>query len=126
MQTIDIELGDFTRRSRSVVLAHTATALRRGLEPGEEVLLRDRHLGYFAARVADIDFELADTVYRLELGVRMSADEAARWAARPLVPAAAPVSREELLDLLGQVRTTARTLESALPRHRHEGVAVTR
>ncbi|HEY0890342.1 MAG TPA: hypothetical protein VGE38_12085 [Nocardioides sp.] len=124
METIDVELGEFTRRSRSVVLRHTDTSLRRGLEPGEEILVRDPRLGYFAATVADIDFELADTVYRVELGVRLSIHEAAERALRPMVVGAAPVGRQELLDLLGQLRSVAHTLQTGLAKD--EDVAVPR
>lgn len=116
METIDIELGEFTRRSRSVVLRHTATALRRGLEPGEQVLLRDPRLGCFTASVVDIDFDLDDTVYRVELGVRISDQEAAERARRPVSDGGAPVGRQELLGLLGQLRSAAHTLQHGLGR----------
>lgn len=68
MELIDIELSEFTRRSRSLVVAHADSGLRRGLEYGERVLLHTGGDEYRTAVVADIDFELDDTSYRLVLG----------------------------------------------------------
>jgi hypothetical protein len=69
------------------------------------VLLHDRVRGFWAARVADLDFELADTVYRLDIGVRLSAAEASELAlGRREAAAPGPVSKQELLDLLGRLR----------------------
>lgn len=107
METIDVALGEFTRRSRSVAVRHTDTTLTRGLEPREQVLVHDPSVGYYAATVADIDFEPADTIYRLELGVRLSDQEATERALRPVVAGAAPVTRQDLLDLLRDLRSGA-------------------
>jgi hypothetical protein len=67
VEIIGMELSEFTRRSRSVVLRHYASSLSRRLEYGERVLL---HTGteYRAAVVADIDVDLEDIQYRLVLG----------------------------------------------------------
>ncbi|MFW6775763.1 hypothetical protein ACOACO_15875 [Nocardioides sp. CPCC 205120] len=67
METIDIALAPFALRSRSVVLAHGATGLARGLEPGETVVLRDEQGNLHTAHVADLDFGLEETYYRLAL-----------------------------------------------------------
>jgi hypothetical protein len=73
VELIDIELSEFTRRSRSLVVAHTATELDRGLEYGERVLVHTDG-EYRTAVVVDIDFALEDTHYRLVLGGRVPAD----------------------------------------------------
>lgn len=67
METLQLALSEFTRRSRSVLVAHRSTTLERGLEPGETVLIQDGETIRVAA-VADISFDLTDTHYRLELG----------------------------------------------------------
>lgn len=74
MELIDVELSEFTRRSRSFVLTHRASGLRRGLEYGERVLLHTGGDEYRTAVVADVDFDLADTHYRLILGGRVPAE----------------------------------------------------
>lgn len=67
MELIDVEISEFTRRSRSFLLTHEATGLVRGLEYGERVLL---HTGaeYRTAVVADIDHDREHAYYRLVLG----------------------------------------------------------
>lgn len=67
MEVIGLELTEFTRRSRSVVLRHDAAGLGRRLEYGERVLL-DTGAEYRAAVVADIDLDVDDVQYRLVLG----------------------------------------------------------
>jgi hypothetical protein len=67
VEVIGLELTEFTRRSRSVVLRHHAAGLARRLEYGERVLL-DTGSEYRAAVVADIDVDLEDVQYRLVLG----------------------------------------------------------
>ena len=74
MELIDVELSEFTRRSRSFVLAHRASGLGRDLEYGERVLLHTGGDEYRTAVVADIDSALADTVYRLILGGQVPAE----------------------------------------------------
>lgn len=74
METLELTLSEFTRRSRSVLVAHSATSLTRGLEPGETVVVRDGET-HLTAGVADISFDLTDTYYRLELGRELSAHE---------------------------------------------------
>lgn len=101
MELIDIELSEFTRRSRSVVVAHGAAGLERGLEYGERVLL---HTGdeYRTAVVADIDFDLEDTHYRLILGGRVPAELAQdRIEANPS-PVSGRVSVHDIADMLAR------------------------
>jgi hypothetical protein len=75
METLELTLTEFTRRSGSVLVKHGATSLRRGLEQGETVLVRDG-ASYRTATVADVTFELTDTHYRLVLGPVISEAEA--------------------------------------------------
>lgn len=101
MELIDIELTEFTRRSRSVVLAHRAAGIGRGLEYGERVLLHTDG-EYRTAVVADIDFDLEDTHYRLILGGRVPAD-----LAREKIDGTAPaisgrVSVHDIADMLAR------------------------
>lgn len=101
MELIDIELSEFTRRSRSLVLAHREAGLDRGLEYGERVLL---HTGdeYRTAVVADIDFTLDDTQYRLVLGGRVPAEIALERAGRPSSTVSGRVSVHDVADMLAR------------------------
>ena len=103
MELIETELSDFTRRSRSLVVAHGQTGLSRGLEYGERVLVRSDG-EYRTAVVADIDFELDDTRYRLVLGGRVPAEMAesrllGEINARPTGGASGAVSVHDIADL---------------------------
>jgi len=73
MELIEIELSEFTRRSRSLAIQHGATGLSRGLEYGERILVRSAGV-YRTAVVADIEFTADDTHYRLVLGGRVPTD----------------------------------------------------
>jgi hypothetical protein len=117
MEAIDIDLSDFTRRCRSVSVSHVAASLPRGLEPGEQVVLHDRVHGYYTGVVADLDFEPADTVYRVEIGVRLTDLEALERLHGVLEPTGGRITRQDLLDLLGQLRSSSATVPAAA-RHR--------
>lgn len=101
MELIDIELSEFTRRSRSVVVAHGAAGLERGLEYGERVLL---HTGdeYRTAVVADIDFDLEDTHYRLILGGRVPAELAQERLEGTPATVSGRVSVHDIADMLAR------------------------
>ena len=101
MELIDIELTEFTRRSRSVVLAHGDSGLQRGLEYGERILL---HTGdeYRTAVVADIDFDLEDTHYRLVLGGRVPAELAQEKVAGTAPAVSGRVSVHDIADMLAR------------------------
>ena len=106
MELIETELTEFTRRSRSLVVMHGDTELGRGLEYGDRVLVRSAG-EYRTAVVADIDFEVSDTRYRLVLGGRVPADMAeARLLgeidARPRGGAGGPVSVHDIADMLAR------------------------
>jgi hypothetical protein len=111
METVDVELSDFTLRARSMLVSHVASGLTRGLEPGEQVIVRDATRGRFSAYVADIGFEPADTVYRLRIGVRLTEEEAAERLRGASAPAAGgTLTRQGVLDLLGELRAAGRTV----------------
>lgn len=101
MELIDIALSDFTRRSRSVVLAHSAAGLARGLEYGERVLLRTGD-EYRTAVVADIDFSLEDTHYRLVLGGLVPAELALQRAGGGNPRLSGRVSVHDIADMLAR------------------------
>jgi hypothetical protein len=105
-EVLEVDLHEFALRSRWLLLSHTAdTELSRGLEPGEKVIVHDARRGYWTARVAEILFEEADTLYRLDLGVRLG--EVAPHAEAPVQsePASGPVTEEEVHELLGELRS---------------------
>ncbi|MGY2873603.1 hypothetical protein ACVW00_000793 [Marmoricola sp. URHA0025 HA25] len=101
MELIDIELSEFTRRSRSVVLAHGDVDLARGLEYGERVLLRTDG-EYRTAVVADIDFTPTDTHYRLILGGLVPAELALERAGVTGPSVSGSVSVRDIADMLTQ------------------------
>ncbi|WP_017935780.1 hypothetical protein [Nocardioides sp. Iso805N] len=107
MKRVDLELSEFTRRAGSLLMSHTDAALDRGLEPGEQLLVRDGVERYRLATVHDISFDLTDTFYRLELGAEVDADRAEILLAE--VPAAHPthpatVGMSDVLALLQEAR----------------------
>jgi hypothetical protein len=114
---LDLELSDFTRRAGSMLVAHSATALTRGLEPGEKVLVRDRGQ-HWRATVRDVSFDLTDTHYRLELGAAVDADEAGLLLASPCTDPTSAVDTADVLDLLRRARAliAERYRADALPR----------
>lgn len=101
MELIETELSEFTRRSRSLVVSHHGAGLARGLEYGERVLVRDGD-SFRIAVVADIDFEVSDTCYRLVLGGRILAEDSARLLDQTSSASADPgrVSVHDVADLL--------------------------
>lgn len=92
MEILTVNVGELARRTHTLPVRHSDTTLGRGLEIGARVIVRDEETDLrWSATVVDLDFEVADTVYALRLGVRLEADD----------DAAAP---GPLLDLLGQLR----------------------
>lgn len=102
VELIDIELSEFTRRSRSVVLTHSASGLGRGLEYGERVLLHTGGEEYRTAVVADIDFTLDDTQYRLILGGQVPAALAVERAGATAPSVSGRVSVHDVADMLAR------------------------
>lgn len=80
MEQIQSPLTAFTLRSGSVRVSHLESGLGRGLDLGEQLVVCDPSSGlHVTATVADVDFELEDTTYRLALGREITAGEAAEW-----------------------------------------------
>lgn len=114
MEQIKVSLSPFTRRSRSLAVSHVGQGLTRGLEPGEHLLVHDPVTDeHFTAVVADVHFELADTVYRLQLGTRITAAEAAEWLA-PVDAGEDHLTTREMIDLLAELRRNEREVSAAL------------
>lgn len=90
--------------------SHVRSGLERGLELGEDVVVHCADGEFLAATVTGHDFELDDTLYRLELGVRLPLREAAvRLGVEPPDPAERPRTIgvqdvQDVLDLLGRLR----------------------
>lgn len=101
METLQLALSEFTKRSRSVLVAHGATTLDHGLEPGETVLIRDGE-SLRTATVADVTFELTDTHYRLELGRELDTTESVAIAGA--ASGGRTVDTLELVALLREAR----------------------
>lgn len=114
MEQIKVALSPFTRRSRSLAVSHVAQGLSRGLEPGEHVLVHDEAADeHFTARVADIDFGLDDTGYRIELGTRITAGEAMEWM-HPTATTDDRLTTRDIVDLLAELRRSERDVAEAL------------
>ncbi|SFC32155.1 hypothetical protein SAMN04487968_105169 [Nocardioides terrae] len=115
MQSIEVELGDFSLRRRSLLVSHVAADLPRGLEPGEQVLLHDRVRGYFSAHVADLDFTAGDTVYRVAIRRGLTDDQALERMRGTFAPTGGRITRTDLVDLLGQLRGTVAAAPAPVP-----------
>lgn len=111
MELIVTELSEFTRRSRSLAVAHGDTDLTRGLEFGERVLVRSGE-EYRSAVVVDIDFDVTDTHYRLVLGGRVPSKLAADALVGEIEPGAPSVSGKvsvyDVADLLARTGSAHR------------------
>ena len=101
--------------ARTVLVAHSRTGLRRGLDFGEAVLLRAEDDEYHVARVVDITFELDDTVYTCELGGRIPED-LARERAAGIDPLHHDLQLHEIVDLLHELRDEGYRPPEALTR----------
>lgn len=59
-----------------LIISHVESRLRRALEPGEDVVLLDLDGEYHSGFVADLRFELEDTLYVIDRGVRLPPEQA--------------------------------------------------
>lgn len=114
MQQIRATLTPFTLRSGSLRVSHVQAGLARGLDEGEPVLLHDPASGaHHTAVVVDVDFELEDTTYRLELGSAITAEEATEW----MLPVEAlpddRVTTRDIVELLAELRRSRRDVAQA-------------
>jgi hypothetical protein len=114
MQQIRATLTPFTIRSGSMRVSHTDCRLPRGLDHGEHVLVHDPATGIdHAAVVADVDFELEDTTYRLELGSRITTEQAAQWSQPDGSLPTDWVTTSDIVELLGALRKSSASIETA-------------
>ena len=118
MELIEVAELARGRDAGTVVVAHSETTLRRGLEFGEEVVVREAGADFHAAVVVEIAFELDDTLYTLILGTRLPPD----LARERLDPDRHDVELHELVDLLGDVRHLRPVDPDALVRPRLQTV----
>ncbi|MBM7516378.1 hypothetical protein [Nocardioides nitrophenolicus] len=113
MEQIVVALSPFTRRSRSLAVGHVGAGLRCGLEPGQHVVVHDPEADeHFTAVVADVTYELADTTYRIEIGTRITAAEAAECLAPP--PLDDRLTTQDIVALLAELRRSERDVSAAL------------
>ncbi|TIC85959.1 hypothetical protein E8D34_12755 [Nocardioides sp. GY 10113] len=111
---IEATLTPFTQRSRSVGISHTDAGLPRGLDLGEHVLVHDPATRtHFTGIVADIDFTLTDTVYRIELGTRVTSGEAAQWLNPVRERPAGGFTTRDVAHLLAALRRSEQGLAAA-------------
>lgn len=103
MEIIELDPSVQVRGERVLVVGHSATSLARGLDLDEPVVLHSQDGEFYAARVAGIEFELEDTVYTFDIGVRLPAD-LAQERADGIDPRHRALSLHDLLDLLGELR----------------------
>jgi hypothetical protein len=101
MKLIDLTLDAETLGTRSAMSLHSTLGLRRGLEFLERVVLHDPFSDEFhSGRVVGIAFELADTVYTFQVGVRLPRELALRRLASTATDDAG-IELAELAELLG-------------------------
>lgn len=86
------------------VVSHSGSGLTRGLEVDEQVVVVDPDGEFHVACVVDLEFDLEDTHYVMELGVRLP-PETVRARLADIGAATSP-ERDlgPLLDLLGRLR----------------------
>ena len=99
-----IELNSPARVSGEhvLVISHSSTALTRGLNHGEAVVLQTDHGELYAAEVIDIGFWPEDTVYTLSLGARLP-ENLARERIAGLDAEKHDLALHEIVDLLGEL-----------------------
>ncbi|MBI2243518.1 MAG: hypothetical protein HYU55_06070 [Nocardioides sp.] len=99
-----IELNSPARVSGEhvLVISHSSTALTRGLNHGEAVVLQTQDGERYAAEVIDIGFWPEDTVYTFALGARLPED-VARERIAGLDPEKHDLALHEIIDLLGEL-----------------------
>lgn len=115
MELVETAVPELSRRSRSMLVRHAATALARRLELGEEVVLHDPATGdHWSATVVDVHAagSATERAYRFELGVRLPEEHAlarlGEVTGHEKLFSEEQVDMQDLLDLLGAVRRTDR------------------
>jgi hypothetical protein len=104
MERIEVRTGAVELRDRRyITVRHSETALARGLDPDERVVLQDSDGGYRSGTVEDVEFTLDDTEYLVRLGVVLPDDLAAeRLSGVELSPEQQGI--HDVVDLIGELR----------------------
>lgn len=105
MELIGIEMSDFTRRARSILLNHADLALDIMLDEGERVVLWDSISGdYHSGTVVDVHLDGTAVQYRMEVGIRLP-EELALDRITGMRSSSTRLSNQDIVDLLEQLRT---------------------
>lgn len=109
MELITLTLDPESMRTRSAMCLHSLLGIDRGLELLERVILHDSESDEFhSGRVITIDFELTDTVYTFQIGIRLPREIAiSKLAGFP--DASKHLEVERVLELLDDVRDDTRS-----------------
>src|SRR5690606_30026477 len=115
MELIGIELSEFSRRSRSILLNHADLALDILLCEGERVVLWGPLSGdYHSGTVVDVHLDGTEVQYRMEVGIRLP-EELALDRITEMSSTSARLSNQDIVDLLGKLRAaTMPTLNPGL------------
>ncbi len=111
MELIEVAASCVAQPDGAIVVHHTSTRLRRGLEHGEDVVLLDVEGQFRAGTVTDIEFTLDDTLYTIAPGVLLPSEAAAARLTdvpEPSAPSSGGLTVQSVLDLLGELRDRAR------------------
>ncbi len=110
MELIGIEMSDFTRRARSMLLNHADLALDFALDEGERLVLWDALSGdYHSGTVVDVDRFGSEVQYRVEIGIRLP-EELALDRITGMRSTTARLSNQDIVDLLEQLRVATAPL----------------
>ena len=107
MELIELKGAIRVAGGHVLVIPHSQTSLRRGLNHDEPLVLRAANGEMYAAKVLDIGFEPEDTVYTLEVGARLPR-ALARERIAGLDPAVHDLALHEVVDLLGDLAQAER------------------
>jgi hypothetical protein len=103
---ITVRVPEESIRANELFVAHSDISLDRGFEPGERVVVKDaRTGGAYAATVADAEYLLEDTVYRLVLRGRLPHGVAAQV---PVTQAGRRVDVADVLGMLAELKSEAK------------------
>ena len=116
MELIDVMVSTrlLSGLAGTFTLAHASTDLTRGLNPLEEIVIRDLDGELHAATVEDIDYTIDDTIYLLQVGVRLPPEIAEERllhdgpGARSESPADGVESVQSIVDLIDRLRRRPR------------------
>lgn len=103
---VPFALADVAQRGE-VRVSHVRAGLSHGLELHEDVVVQCADGEFLAGRVVGFEFELEDTLYLMELGVRLPVDDVAQrlGGERDAAPEVdRPITTADVMDLLSDLR----------------------